>query len=310
MNVGKTPPDDFKPNTMNNGLKMGILLEMVPPNITEALMARLPDKNAKDENGKEIAKYPITKEILVQYIEAKTDFGGPMPMDCGHLDFHDERDGDGSNGSNNGEVHALGKGFGRKGSGFGGKGGGGAPFSGQCNACGEYGHKSAHCPQKWACWTCGDLSHRAAQCPNNIVKGKSKGVDHMTGGKGQQVVKGKGKKGQQVSPWNKGKGQTGKGVYQSYGLWDMEEGQQEDVTSQGWPLGALTLFNLNEDFPKWRQVPKKASKKVNHAEGFNVSRPTTDGTLQPRSGEPMRVDPLDLINKQFASPSILIALNC
>ena len=49
---------------ISDGLKMGILLEMVPPNITEALMARLPDKNAKDENGKEIAKYPITKEIL------------------------------------------------------------------------------------------------------------------------------------------------------------------------------------------------------------------------------------------------------
>ena len=139
------------------------------------------------------------------------------------------------------------------------------------------------------------MQHNA---PNNIVKGKSKGVDHMTGGKGPQVVKGKGIKGQQVSPWNKGKGKTGKGVYQSYELWDMEEGQQEDVTSQGWLLGALTLFNLNEDFPKWRQVlKKKASKKLIHAEGFNVSRPTTDGTLQPRSGEPMRVDLLDLINK-------------
>ena len=133
---------------ISDGLKMGILLEMVPPNITEALMARLPDKNAKDENGKEIAKYPITKEILVQYIEAKTDFGGPMPMDCGHLDFHNERDGYGSNESSNGEVCALGEGFGRKGSGFGGKGGIGAPFSGQCNARGEYGHKSAHFPSK------------------------------------------------------------------------------------------------------------------------------------------------------------------
>ena len=99
------------------------------------------------------------------------------------------------------------------------------------------------------------MQHNA---PNyNIVQGKSEGVDHMTGGKGPQVVKGKGIKGQQVSPWNKGKGKTGKGVYQSYGLWDMQEGQQEDVTSQGWLLGALTLFNLNEDFPKWRQVPKK-----------------------------------------------------
>ena len=110
-------------------------------------------------------------------------------------------------------------------------------------------------------------------------------------------MKGKGKKGQQVSPWNKGKAKFGKGVYQSYKLWDMEEGQREDGTRQSWPLGALTLFSLNEDFPKWRQVPKKASKKLNNAEGFNVSRPTAIGTVQPRSGEPMRVDILDLISK-------------
>ena len=115
---------------ISEGLKMEILLEMVPSNISESLMARLPDKNAKDENDKDIAKYPITKEILVQYIEAKTDFGGPMPVDCGHPDFHDAGDGDGSNESSNGEVHAIAKGLGRTGSGFGGKGGVGAPFCG------------------------------------------------------------------------------------------------------------------------------------------------------------------------------------
>ena len=97
---------------ISDGLMMRILLVMVPPNITESLMAKLPDKNAKDENGKELAKY-ITKRILVQYIEAKTDFGGPMPMDWRHLDFHDAGDADGSNEGSNGEVHALGKGFGR-----------------------------------------------------------------------------------------------------------------------------------------------------------------------------------------------------
>ena len=77
----------------------------------------------------------------------------------------------------------------------------------------------------------------------------------------------------------------------------MEGGQQEDVTSQGWPLGALTLFKLNENFPKWRPVLEKATKKLNHAEGFNVSRPTAIGTLQPRSGESVRVDLLELVNK-------------
>ena len=135
---------------------------MVPPNITEALMARLLDKNAKDENGKEIAKYPITKEILVQYIEAKTDFGGRIPI----LIFtrrkrrrwfkrkqqwrkytHSEKDSVARAAVSEEKVAVA------------------HLFSGQCNACGEYGHESAHCPQKWACWTCGDLSHRAAQCP-------------------------------------------------------------------------------------------------------------------------------------------------
>ena len=36
---------------ISDGLMMRILLVMVPPNITESLMAKLPDKNAKDENG-------------------------------------------------------------------------------------------------------------------------------------------------------------------------------------------------------------------------------------------------------------------
>ena len=42
---------------------------------------------------------------------------------------------------------------------------------------------------------------------------------------------------------------------------------------------------------------EKASKKLNHDEGFNVSRPTASGTLQTQSDEPMRVDLLDLVNK-------------
>ena len=43
-------------------------------------MARFPDRSGKDEHGQEIAKYPVTKEILLQYSEAKTDSGRPMPM--------------------------------------------------------------------------------------------------------------------------------------------------------------------------------------------------------------------------------------
>ena len=91
------------------------------------------------------------------------------------------------------------------------------------------------------------MSHREAQYPNNIVKGKGKRGDHMTGDKECRSRRAKEKR-TTGTPWNKGKGKTGKGVYQSYGLWDMEKGQQEDVTGHGWPLEAPTLCNLNEDF--------------------------------------------------------------
>ena len=70
---------------------------MVPPNITESLATRLPAKNAKDDNGvKLLRSVPPRKEILVQDIEAKTDLGGQMSMECGHLDFFIGGDGDGS----------------------------------------------------------------------------------------------------------------------------------------------------------------------------------------------------------------------
>ena len=71
----------------------------------------------------------------------------------------------GPNESGDVEVHAFGEGFGRTGSGFGGRSGVGALFSGQCNACGEYGHKHVHCPQKRACCTCGDSIQRADSAP-------------------------------------------------------------------------------------------------------------------------------------------------
>ena len=36
-------------------------------------MARLPDKSENDKDGQEIATYQITKEILLQYNDAKIE---------------------------------------------------------------------------------------------------------------------------------------------------------------------------------------------------------------------------------------------
>ena len=40
---------------------------------TSASMARLPDKSENDKDGQDIAKFQITKEILLQYNDAKID---------------------------------------------------------------------------------------------------------------------------------------------------------------------------------------------------------------------------------------------
>ena len=83
-------------------------------------MARLPDKNENHKDGQEVAKYRMTNEILLQYIDAKIDLEGSMPKNFGHLDLHEARDGEGPDESSSGDVHEFGHGFGSKGGGFGG----------------------------------------------------------------------------------------------------------------------------------------------------------------------------------------------
>ena len=43
---------------------------------TSASMARVLDKSANDKDGQEISKYQITKEILLQYNDAKIELEG------------------------------------------------------------------------------------------------------------------------------------------------------------------------------------------------------------------------------------------
>ena len=83
-------------------------------------MARLPDKSKNEKDGQEIAKYLMTHEILLQYIDAKIELEGSMPKNLWHLDLHEARDGEGPDESSSGEVHELEHGFGSKGGGLGG----------------------------------------------------------------------------------------------------------------------------------------------------------------------------------------------
>ena len=83
-------------------------------------MARLPDKSENDKDGQEIAKYRMTNEILLQYVDAKIELEGSAPKNCGHLDLHEARDGEGPDESSSGDVHEFGHGFGSKGGGLGG----------------------------------------------------------------------------------------------------------------------------------------------------------------------------------------------
>ena len=52
---------------------MGIILEMMPQQITEALMTRLPDPKIVGDAYKE------TKYLIIQLMERKADFWGCCP---------------------------------------------------------------------------------------------------------------------------------------------------------------------------------------------------------------------------------------
>ena len=56
----------------------------------------------------------------MHYIDAKIELEGSMPENCGHLDLHEARDGEGPDESSSGEVEELRHGFGSKGGGLGG----------------------------------------------------------------------------------------------------------------------------------------------------------------------------------------------
>ena len=68
---------------LSDGLKCGILLEMVPIQIGEFITQRVLDEDT----------YEDTKETVLRYVETKADFG-PTPMDLDALKGDEESSGD------------------------------------------------------------------------------------------------------------------------------------------------------------------------------------------------------------------------
>ena len=200
---------------LTDGLKSGILLEMVPPQVTEFMTQRMGEDDS----------YEDAKEAVLRYVETKADFGGPIPMELGALKEGSERSvteavpcQHGSHESWDGsgvasDLMAFG-GKGGKGGAWGGKGGGKGSFSGQCHTCGEWGHRAAQCPWKQVCFHCGKPGHILSQCPVKTAE--------MRGGDG-------------AKGWPKGDGK-GKGG------WQMGGGFPAWTQSKGWPKGGSKGF--------------------------------------------------------------------
>ena len=161
----------------SDGLLMGILLEFVPSQLTEALMSRLPDPQINQDAYKE------TKQMIIQLVEHKTELAKPAPMDVGNFEPQDAPEY--PDNVENWEEELCS--FAHKGGGKDGKGKG---------------------KGKGACWTCGDMGHRAAECPQNPSGWQKGGWPY--GGKGDgksSWQKGGfpyGGKGDGYSGWQKG----------------------------------------------------------------------------------------------------------
>ena len=157
---------------LSDGLLMGILLEFVPSQLTEALMSRLPDPQINQD------AYRETKQMILQLVEHKTELAKPVPTDVGNFEPHDAQE-------NQDNVESWEEelcGFAPKGGGKDGKGKG----------------------KGKGCWNCGDTRHRAAECPHP-PSGWQKG-SWFYGGKGD------GNSGWQKGGWSyggKGEGNSG-----------------------------------------------------------------------------------------------------
>ena len=103
---------------------------MLPSYLAEGVMVRI----------KQGEMYSEMKDMILNYVATKVDFGGPMPMDCSHV-YGDEEASLQEEHTWNGELNWMSKGDGKdKGKGKG--------FQGQCYNCGKSGHRAVECPSK------------------------------------------------------------------------------------------------------------------------------------------------------------------
>ena len=209
---------DFR-EELSNGLRTGILLEMMPGDVSEHLSQKVKDDD----------KYEDVKELVLRYVETKADCDG-VAMDIGaceqeeYDEEHHEED----------ELYYV-KGKGK----------------GVCHNCGEYGHYARECPKGQSngkgrekgkgkfsgnCWVCGEVGHSSRYCPKAGYKGmgKSKGYgkNYNDYGKGYHDY-GKGQ-GWQEQHHIKGKGKG----WSAYGVWEEPWNKQ--------PLEHLPLCNIDE----------------------------------------------------------------
>ena len=210
---------------IHENLLKAILIEMLPKDMLEGVMARM-EKGTSFQN---------LKKMILTYAETRLDFGGQAPMQVDNLEWNDDFDEKYTDEVEKEEVNAMnfskGKGKGKWGQTKG--------FSGTCNHCGEWGHKASTCPRRLECWNCGGSGHRAADCP----KGSGKGKGGKGQGEGQAWQQGhKGNKGKGKNFWTKGNGKNsynfGKGpTYAVYGETDYTEWKSDGDQ-------ALSLFGL------------------------------------------------------------------
>ena len=192
---------------LSPGLKTGVIMEMLPNDTLETLLARLPD------HGRDTL-YQETRDMITTLVERKIDLGnGPKPMDLDGLgDTAETRSS--SEGSQEEELNRMGFEGNQKGKGKG--------FKGLCWNCRGPGHSARFCP-----WTEGG---KGAYGKKGLTKGGPGKGGKSFWEKGD-APKGKGKS--SYYPYNqfyqnpahgygkgKGKDQPWKGKGQTYGLGD------------------------------------------------------------------------------------------
>ena len=65
---------------LGEGLKRAILVEMLPSTLIERVKARL----------KQDDTYNSVKDMVLDYVSTRVDFGGPQPMDCSNFNDYDD----------------------------------------------------------------------------------------------------------------------------------------------------------------------------------------------------------------------------